>query len=252
MVKLKNFHGPALVLVCALLLVGCNTVVDYKDPYEGLLPPGQRLQPSPSQLRTDALKRSTLVMVTSANFENYVSIWQKHWEEGGAQQREDQLQGAAAVLSAFAPAFRATGIAQGLVGINSVDSTQKVRQSSDPRLVVERVYTVLRPYFREIRAASDFVEARNMKADYIAVVDYFGTFNAMGSRYQTRGGLYMLDGSLRKVFEAQGSADIPRPEGNPFAGAAEQHNILVRTYTQGLDITLSKVLSETITQLGAR
>jgi len=198
------------------------------------------------------LKHSTLVMVTSSNFENYAATWQKFWEGGGAQQRQDQLKGAAAVLSLFAPtAAIGSGIAQGTGGTNSL---QKVRQSSDPRLVIERVYTTLQPYFREIKAASDFVEARAMKADYIAVVDYLGTFNEMGNRYHTRGGLYILDSSLRKVFEATGSAEVLRPEGRIFGVdiVAEQHNIMTRVYTEGLDITLKKILTETTAKLGAQ
>jgi hypothetical protein len=76
--------------------------------------------------------------------------------------------------------------------------------------VADTVVGALRRAFKSVKAAPDFASAQEMKADYIALLDYHFTANGMGDVFITHGGLYLLDGKLRKVFEATGKAEADR------------------------------------------
>ena len=233
---------------CLFLLCACNTVPPYLNVYDGLLPAGYQMKASPEPINTAALKTRTLVLVTSTNFNNYTTQWQEFYEKGGYEKRQGMIRGAAAVLSLLNPvAPIGSGLAKGADAADSDGS--RIRQASDPRNVVNRVYASLRPYFKTVGAASDFAEARERKADYIVLIDYYGSFNGMGTVYTTKGGVYLLDASLRSVFKAEGNAEVDREEPSIFGGPSAL-DILAKTYTKGLDITTTQILTGMRTKLG--
>lgn len=222
---------PAL---CSMLFLGaCNTVTPHLNVYDGLLPKGYQIKESPEPMRGDALKGKTLVLVTSTNFNNYTTEWQDYHEKGGEQKFKQTLIGAVAAMAT-----------------PSDGGANRIRKASDPRNVVDRVHSTLRPYFKSVRAASDFAEAQDLKADYIALIDFHGTFNEMGDKFSTRGGLYMMDGSLRRVFQAEGQAEVDRDSGGFMSGPSGVIEGTARTYAKGLDITTNQILVGARTKLG--
>ena len=216
-----------------LLLCACNTVAPRLDVYDGLLPAGYQMKDAPGPIRTDALKGKTVVLVTSTNFNNYTTEWQNYHEKGGEQKFRQTLIGAVAAM-----------VTPDDGGAN------RIRQASDPRNVVDRVYSTLRPYFSSVKAAADFAEAKDLKADYIALIDFYGTFNEMGDKFRTSGGLYMLDGSLQRVFQVEGKAEVEREDGGFFGGTSGVIEGTARTYAKGLNITTDQILTGVRAKLG--
>lgn len=219
------------VACCLLLLSACNTVAPQLNAYDGLLPAGYQLKDAPDPIRADALKGKTVVLVTSTNFNNYTTKWQDYYEKGGDQKFKQSLIGAVAALAT-----------------PNDGSTDRMRQASDPRNVVDRVHSTLRPYFKSVKAAADFAEAQDLKADYIALIDFYGTFNEMGDKYRTSGGVYMLDGSLRRAFQAEGKAEVDREGGDLFGVNVIEGT--ARTYTKALNATTDQILLGVRTKLG--
>lgn len=159
------------------------------------------------------------------------------------------MRGAAAVLTLLSPlASMGAGMAGGVDAIDR--GGNRVRQASDPRNVVDRVYSTLRPYFKSVKTAADFAEAQEMKADYIALIDFHGTFNEMGDVFRTRGGRYMLDGTLRRVFQVEGRAEVDRENGGFMSGTSGIIEGTARTYAKGLNITTDQILSGAREKLG--
>lgn len=232
---------PVLLL---LLLSGCNTVVPYLNVYDGLFPANYQLMDSTEPIRTESLKGKTAVIVTSTNFNSYTTQWQDYYEKGGDEKQKGIQAGAAAILSLVSP-LMGSGAANDARDV----SGDRVRQASDPRNVVVMVYSALQPYFKTIKPAADFAEARDMKADYIFLIDFYGTWNQMGDRYRTQGGAYVLDGSLRRVFQAEGKADVEREGGGLFSSVGVIEGT-ARTLTKGLDITVNQMLAQVRAKLG--
>lgn len=223
----------ALAVLLLLLLGGCNTVTPHLNVYDGLLPAGYQMKEALEPMRADALKGKTLVLVTSTNFNNYTTVWQEYHEKGGEQRFKQTLIGAVAALAT-----------------PSDGGANRIRQASDPRNVVDRVHSALRPYFKSVQAASDFAQAQDLKADYIALIDFHGTFNEMGDEFRTKGGVYLLDGTLRRVFQAEGNAEVDREDGGFMGGTAGVIEGTARTYAKGLDLTTNQILSGVRAKLG--
>jgi len=222
------------IAFCSLVFLGgCNTVKPHLGPYDGLLPANHQIRDSPETMRADALKGKTVVLVTSTNFNNYTTAWQDYHEKGGDERFKQTLIGAVAVMAT-----------------PNDGSANRIRQASDPRNVVDRVYAALRPYFKSVKAAGDFGEAQDLKADYIALIDFYGSFNEMGDVFRTRGGVYMLDGSLRRAFQVEGRADVDREDGGFMGGASGVMEGTARTYAKGLQITTEQILAGVRAKLG--
>lgn len=228
---MKKHH---VLVLCSLFLLGaCNTVTPHLNVYDGLFPAGYQLRESPDAIRAESLKGKTLVLVTSTNFNNYTTEWQDYHEKGGEQKFKQTLIGAVAAMAT-----------------PNDGGANRIRKASDPRNVVDRVLSTLRPYFKSVRAASDFAEAQDLKADYIALIDFHGTYNEMGDKFSTRGGLYMMDGSLRRVFQVEGKAEVDREDGGFMSGPSGVIEGTARTHAKGLNITTDQILSGAREKLG--
>lgn len=221
------------IAVCGLVFLGgCNTVKPQLGPYDGLLPANHQLRDTPETMRADALKGKTVVLVTSTNFNNYTTAWQDYHERGGDERFKQTAIGAVAAM------------------VTPEGSANRIRQASDPRNVVDRVHATLRPYFKSVKAAGDFAEAQDLKADYIALIDFYGSFNGMGDVFHTRGGVYMLDGSLRRSFQVEGRADVDREGGSLMGGPSGVIEGTARTYAKGLQIATEQILAGVRAKLG--
>lgn len=234
-----------------LLLAACHTPPTYLNVYDGLLPVGYQVKDSPESIRAETLKSKTVALVTSTNFNNYTNEWQAYYEKGGQSKTSDILRSAGTALGLVGGPM--TNIGEGIskgADASSGAGGDPVRQSSDPRNVVNRVYSAIKPYFKEVKAAADFAEAQEMKADYVVLIDYYGAWNKMGDMYTTKGGAYVLDRSLRRVFQAEGSAEVEREDGGFLSGPSGVIAGTARTYTKALDGTTNQILAGLRSKLG--
>lgn len=242
------------LICCMFAFSACHIMEPHLDVYDGLLPPGYLLKESPNPINAEALKDKTAVIVTSKNFDNYTTRWQKYYEKENRDKKNvGNLRGAAAALSVLGKnegvVTSITGLADAIAG-----GSERIRKATDPNNVVDVAYYSLRPYFKSVLAASDFAEARDLKADYIILIDYFTDFNSTGSVFLARGGAYMLDSSLQRVLQAEGSAEVDRDVGSsnfflpPAPGQVMDGT--ARTMAKGLNITMRQIVSGIQTKLG--
>lgn len=204
-----------LVISCLFLLGACNSVPPHLNVYDGLIPAGSQPSESPIQIDAGMLKTKTAVLVTTTNFNNFSSKFTKYLIDNK----------------------------------ESIDSAgNQIREPGDVRNLSDKAYSTLLPYFKSVKTAANFAEAKSLNTDYIALIDFHGFFNAMGDRYLTKGGLYILDSSLQRVLQAEGSADLNRDTPvNPFAMKEYDR----RTMTTGMDITTNQILVSVHAKLGA-
>lgn len=195
--------------------------------YEGLLPEGFQIQQAP--LDRAALAGRKLVMVPSANFNQYTETW----------------------IRGYDPENR--NFAQSLMGFDAADMESQ-RVASDPRSFSDRVTETLRPYFSAIEVAPDLATARERGADYYAVVDLWGAFSPMGGRYRTHGGVHLLDGQLRQVLSVTAVGDVRRHEPSMFESLRTGFRAVLdatgQTMADGIDATATPVLQQLGEQLG--
>ena len=221
-----------------VLLAGCNTVTPHLNVYDSLLPAGYVVKDSPDPFRASALRHKTVAIVTTTNFDHYTQQWIEYYEQGGAERRQKKMGFMADLLSmGTSSASIGTGMNKGL---GSWDANLKAnRQASDPRILVDRIGGLLKRNFRRVKTAKDFSDARRQKVDYIALVDYHFTANAMGDAFSGHAGVYLLDSKIRRVFEVKSAVEVAR--GNDISGALTTQRVLNTTVGQvvsGLDAHL--------------
>jgi hypothetical protein len=219
------------VIVCLFILSACHIVVPPLSVYDGMTPAGSQPNESPTPLYADVIKNKTVVLVTSKNFNNYRAKWKTYPFD-----KEETLNGGSRYKT------------YNFNNEETVDSAgNRIVQTTDPRKVSDIAYSTLMPYFKSVRTAANFDEAKSLKADYIVLIDYHTDFNSMGSRYMTKGGIYMLDNSLRRVLQAEGNADIDR-NGHGGSDAVEEIKLL---FAAGLDITTNQILAGIQAKMGS-
>ena len=86
-------------LLTALILAGCNTVTPHLSVYDGLLPPTYQVKDSPVKFQPRSLRRKSVAIVTTTNFDNYTKQWIARFEEGGSQKQEKNMKFAATMMS---------------------------------------------------------------------------------------------------------------------------------------------------------
>jgi hypothetical protein len=164
-----------------------GTKAPYATPYAGLIPDGFQLQQAPA-IDAATLARSKVVLIPSGNYDEYSRLWADYFEKGGFEKTT---------------ASRWMGVDRGRIA--------SIETSSDPRAFATRIADALRPHVRELAVAEDLPGARAQGADYFLVVDdWTGVTNWWGNRMRATGGVYLLDGQLRRVFAAEGSGDGER------------------------------------------
>ncbi len=201
-------HTLAL-LAAPLALAACNTVREHKSVYDGLLPIGVQPRDTGQALPLEGLKSRKVAVVLSANFEDYVAMWVNHFERGGAQDRKALVSDIGTALAAAGPL---ASVGAGLSGAGGLfdSAIQSSRQASDPRRVIDRLYRGLQRYFGEVKVATDLGDARAQRVDYMALADLHFTSNAWGNAFLFKGGVHLLDSSVRRVFAVDVSAEAPR------------------------------------------
>lgn len=196
--------------------------------FEGLLPEGFTVQEAPLDPATFAGRK--LVLVPSANFNAFTDTW--------ARAYDPERRNWAMVVMGF-----------------DADDMNSSRAASDPRSFSDRVAAALQPYFGSVEAAPDLATAREMGADYYAVIDLWGAFSPMGGRYRTHGGVHLLDGQLRQILVATGRGDVRRQEGSVFdnlrTGFRAEVDATGRTMADGINATATPVLTTLGERLGA-
>jgi len=183
--------------------------------YDGLLPEDFELQDAP-QREFSSLPDATIVLVASKNYNTYVDIWREAYERG--------------------PPL--PWVSEGNLAV--------ARQASDPRHFADRIIGVLQQHFTNVRVATDFVEAREMGADYIAVVDYWTVWRAWAMRQRTRAGVHVLDSQLRQVMAIENQVDVPLVE-SPGLSVDRAWEASAQTMTNSLNEVSAPVL-ETLQQ----
>ncbi len=141
--------------------------------YEGLLPSG--VTPKAAPLPAD-FKTAKLAVVSSANFNRYVMIWNK--------------------ASGRTKAFSLLG------GIG-------LGEALGPDNVTAKLLPLVTPHFSSAFAASDLADARDKGADYILVVDYWCSAINGGQRLKTRAGVYLLNAQLDEVLALHNESEAP-------------------------------------------
>lgn len=96
-----------------------------------------------------------------------------------------------------------------LLGL-SRDDLASARRASDPRNITDAMVDLIRPYFGEVIVAQDLASAHDQGAEYFVVLDCRMSAPGMGSRFRFDGGVYLLDASLQRVFEATGFGEVSR------------------------------------------
>lgn len=196
-------------IAASLTLSGCNTVREHKGVYDGLLPAGVQPRDAGQALPLQGLKARKAAIVLSGNFEDYVATWVNHYERGGAQDRKAMISQIGTALSVINPL---AAVGSGLSGSGSmmdraIDSS---RQASDPRRVIDRLFSNLQRYFGEVKVATDLADARAQKVDYIALADLHFTANAWGDAFLFKGGVHLLDSGVRRIFAIDVATSAPR------------------------------------------
>jgi len=88
------------------------------------------------------------------------------------------------------------------------------------------------------------------------LIDYYATFNGMRDLDLPTGGLYMLDGSMHRVFQVESAVEVVRktmvvPFLIPMSTEKVAENTAV-AIARGIDITTQKILNGINEKLGQR
>jgi hypothetical protein len=86
------------------------------------------------------------------------------------------------------------------------------------------------------------VNAKEMKADYTLIVDYWSNWNPMGDKYITKTGVHMLDKSLGRIFVSEKDATVDRLNGSFFSGSQEIIELTGKTISNGMAASLIPAL----------
>jgi hypothetical protein len=222
----------ALAFACLAAPASAQNAQPVDHPvYEGLLPADFQMAEAPQPMDRAAFRGAKIVIVPSANFNDYADTWQQRFDPEAINGRWTA----------------------GL-GIRS-ENLEGQRQAADPRLFSDAVITAVSPHFREVAVAQDLISAREAGAQYYLVVDYWAAFSRWGGRYRSHGGVHLLDSQFRHVLSATGEGDVRREEGNifEFYGGGGMQSLLnadARTYANGLNATMNPVIEGLRRQLG--
>ena len=178
--------------------------------FEGLLPPGAK--PAAASLPRDDLKTRKLVIVSSANLDQYLRIWNSLFKKGNVLTKVFDVSG------------------------------EKI--ASDPANVVAKIIPAVTPYFGSVATAPDIAAAHAMGADYILVVDYWASITNGGTRYKTRAGIHILNGQLQEALALETANEMPRAYTftlNPLDVLKQDEVTLAKGMNDVLDPLVAKI-----------
>jgi len=187
-----------LFLLSAIVVTsGCVGLPPRVDPYSGLLPAGkvrEVVQENMTFSRAE-LKRSTVYVVTGANFETYAAIWKETEQRnrGGnmAYNREDM----ARIYASWAPSLTTTRLAE-----------------------------VLRRYFKEVEVVSDLAQAQTRNAQWIVMFDHALEYpNPGAANWINTTVVELLDGKL--MLFSKGEASVRNDYGLAWDHAQVMRNM---------------------------
>jgi|CXWL01.1.fsa_nt_gi hypothetical protein len=180
----RSSASAILVLAVASAILFCaqpahaQRQASYVPVYDQLLPDGVTPEVAPDGVFAN-LSGKTIVVVPSTNFNTYVGAWTDFYGRGPPQPWVSE------------------------------NNMTVARHATDPRHLTDRVMTALQPHFADVQVASDLAEARDMGADYIAVIDYWTIWRPWAMRQRTRAGVHVLDVQLRQVMAIENQVDVP-------------------------------------------
>lgn len=180
--RMTNRRMPhlALVLLAALSLTACNRRRTQYDLFDGLLPAGYTRTLGERRIDMQAARTQTVAIVTSKNFESWASMWVKHFS--GRKNGQP----------------------------NPKPSSLSV--ATDPSRVTDVVVRELSGRFGTVVSATDFADAREKGANYIALVDLYWTSNRVGNGFMSTAGMVFLDSALRERFRFERETVAPRAQ----------------------------------------
>jgi len=159
--------------------------------FQGLLAESFTPADASAAFTPGALAGATLAIIPSSNFNEYSRRWTRWFEEGAMENHW---------------AYQLTG--------QSRDSMRGQEQNTDPRRFADQLVAALEPHVAEVMVASDFQTARDQGATFYLVVDaWLGTPNGMNGSWKTWAGATLLDGSLQRVWQANGEHQVRRESG---------------------------------------
>jgi hypothetical protein len=189
-----------------------------QEPYTGLLPQGFSPQASQAQLNAAVLKNSKLAVVPSANFEAMAREWVDRFEGEGRKASEARVNTANAVANLVSPLHLLFGAKS-----DAKSSIDEIQKQTDPRRLMRELMPTLIAKFADVEVLPDIATAREKQKDMILVIDYYGSFNEMGSQYASKVGYHGLDKSLKQLFKIERSASVKRIEPSAFLASASDY-----------------------------
>jgi hypothetical protein len=235
-------------LLFITFLHGCNTVKPIQEPYAGLLPVTFKPQTLTSIPSVATFKNSKLAIVPSANYEAMVLEWVGRYEGNGRKASENQLKTADSVAKLISPIHLLFGDKADVKG--SLDETQKL---TDPRRLLKESMPFLISRFNQVEVFADIATAREKGADYIIVMDYYGSFNEMGDRYASRVGFHALDKSLQQLFQIERSGSTKRLDPSKFLATSSDFELAVaQTIVNAMNGIIPSARSELMQKLSSQ
>lgn len=238
-----------LTLLLLLMLSACNAIPK-QSAFEGLLPKGYALKDSASPMRNSDLKQKKIVVVASANLIDQTDKWVQYHEKGGSDTHKGIMTALAGAMMLVNPGAAIAGAAAHNGNIDA--GIAATRKSSDPRNVTDATVNILLRYFKSVEQADDLASARDLKPDYIGVVDYHASFNGMGDKFLTTSAIHMLDPSIRRVFSIEKSVTVDRIDPPLLSSYQTMLEATAQTMTNGMQGSLRPMLSELESKLETR
>ena len=242
-------------ICCLLILSACgNTITPRLGAYDGLLPDGHQLKDSPNPITSEKLKNKSLVIVISNNLNNHITAWESYYEKGGQERFNTKSRVFSSVLSLVKPG------STNIISAAHERTSQYAQKHLDPRFVLDRISITLRPYFKSIGGAASIDEAKLLKADYIAILDYYLTGNSMGDEQLTYGGLYLMESTLNRVFQSEGYTNTVLPDttniikdtlsDNVIGSSMNNNDLRMDAMKNNMDSTINQIIAGIRTKLG--
>jgi F0F1-type ATP synthase membrane subunit c/vacuolar-type H+-ATPase subunit K len=244
-----NLRGVVALLLAAPL-IGNAGMPKQLDTFAGLIPAGFVVKDATQPVTAAQLHSATVAIVASANFDNMTKMWVDYDERGGRERQAKNLALLGVALGAGGMASAASGVQQG----NEMASAHGgvVRDASDPRNVSDKLVAALTPYCGKLIVATDFASALEQKADYIALIDFYGRFYppAINTRYRSDVSLQLLDPTLQRVLLAPGHAELDREGDSMFSSPGNVIKGTAATFAKGVQIPLDQTLAALREKLG--
>lgn len=198
-----------------------RTVFPAHPTFEHILPDGYALTDAPA-VDPATLRAAKVAVIPTENMNLYAQGWLDYYENGGAEHYW----------------------AVQLLGL-SRDDLASARRASDPRNITDAMVDLIRPYFGEVIVAQDLASAHDQGAEYFVILDCRMSAPAWGSHFRYDGGVYLLDASLHRVFEATGFGEVSR--GGLLSNPLTQDPIAM---DQSITAMIAKVSDAVHTRLG--